>query len=61
CVSGDTQALSEILDAYIEPIVSGHVQLLVVHGLTQTVTNQLHMIFPDGNAVLVTETIENDA
>jgi hypothetical protein len=61
CVSGDTKALSGILDAYIEPLVSGHVQLLVVHGLTQTVTNQLHMIFPDGNAVLVTETIENDA
>jgi transcriptional regulator with XRE-family HTH domain len=61
CVSGDTQALSGILDAYIEPLVSGHVQLLVVHGLTQTVTNQLHMIFPDGNAVLVTETLESGA
>jgi transcriptional regulator with XRE-family HTH domain len=61
CVSGDTQALSGILDAYIAPLVSGHVQLLVVHGLTQTVTNQLHMIFPDGNAVLVTETIGSDA
>ena len=61
CVSGDTQAMSRILDAYIEPLVSGHVQLLVVHGLTQTVTNQLHMIFPDGNAVLVTETLESGA
>jgi transcriptional regulator with XRE-family HTH domain len=61
CVSGDTQAFSGILDTYIEPLVSGHVRLLVVHGLTQTVTNQLYMIFSDGNAVLVTETIENDA
>ena len=61
CVSGDTQAMSGIMAAYMAPLVSGHVQLLVVHGLTQTVTNQLHMIFPDGNAVLVTETTDSAA
>lgn len=61
CISGDTQAMSRILDTYIEPLVSGHMQLSVVRGMTQTVTNQLHMIFAQDNAVLVTETIENDA
>ena len=61
CVSGDTQAMSQIIDTYIEPLVSGHVHISVAHGLTQTVTNQLHMILSDSNAVMVTETIDSDA
>lgn len=32
CVSGDTQAMSKLLDAYIEALISGHIQLRIVHG-----------------------------
>ncbi len=55
CVSGDTRAMSTLMDTYMETLVSGHVQLSVVHGLTQTVTNQMHLIAPGVAAVLVTE------
>ncbi|NLT97591.1 MAG: helix-turn-helix transcriptional regulator [Christensenellaceae bacterium] len=56
CVSGDTQAMSALIDTYMGALVSGHIQLSVVHGLTQTVTNQMHLIIPGTAAMLVTET-----
>lgn len=56
CVSGNTQAMSQILSRYMGLLVSGHVQLSVVHGMTQTVTNQMHMMVPNQVALLVTET-----
>lgn len=55
-VSGDTQAMSTLIDNYMGVLVSGHVRLSVVHGLTQTVTNQMHLIIPGTAALLVTET-----
>lgn len=56
CVSGDTQAISTLIDNYMGVLVSGHIRLSVVHGLTQTVTNQMHLIIPGNAAMLVTET-----
>ncbi|HHW00878.1 MAG TPA: helix-turn-helix transcriptional regulator [Clostridiaceae bacterium] len=56
CVSGDTQAISRLIDVYMKPLVSGHIRLLLLHGMTQTVTNQMHLIIPDGAVMLVTET-----
>lgn len=56
CVSGDTQAMSELIGTYMGALVSGHIQLSVVHGMTQTVTNQMHLIIPGTAAMLVTET-----
>jgi hypothetical protein len=56
CVSGDTQAMSALIDNYMGVLVSGHIRLSVVHGLTQTVTNQMHLIIPGTAAMLVTET-----
>jgi hypothetical protein len=56
CISGDTQAISRLIDVYMQPLVSGHIRLLLVHGMTQTVTNQMHLIIPDGAVMLVTET-----
>jgi len=56
CVSGDTQAMSSLIDNYMGVLVSGHIRLSVVHGLTQTVTNQMHLIIPGTAAMLVTET-----
>lgn len=56
CVSGDTQAMSALIGTYMGALVSGHVRLSVVHGLTQTVTNQMHLIIPGAAAILVTET-----
>ncbi|MEA4921023.1 MAG: helix-turn-helix transcriptional regulator [Clostridiaceae bacterium] len=56
CVSGDTQAMSALIGTYISGLITGHVQLSVVHGLSQTVTNQMHIIVPKRAAMLVTET-----
>jgi len=56
CVSGDTQAMSALIGTYMGALVSGHVQLSVVHGMAQTVTNQMHLIVPGEAALLVTET-----
>ncbi|MDO5112107.1 MAG: helix-turn-helix transcriptional regulator [Clostridia bacterium] len=56
CVSGDTQAMSRLIDAYMGSVISGRIRLFIVHGMTQTVTNQLHLILPEKAAVLVTET-----
>jgi len=56
CVSGSTQAMSKLLDAYMPPLASGHMQFSVVHGMTQTVTNTMHLLIPNSFALLVTET-----
>ncbi len=56
CVTTNTQAMSLIVTCYMSALVSGNVQLSVVHGMTQTVTNQLHLIVPNQYALLVTET-----
>lgn len=56
CVSGDTQAMSRLIDAYMSSVISGRIQLFIVHGMTPTVTNQMYLIVPDKAAVLVTET-----
>lgn len=56
CVSGNTKAMSVLVDTYMAALITGHIQLSVVHGMTQTVTNQMHLILPGKLAVLVTET-----
>ena len=61
CVSGNTQAMSLIMDAYMSALVTGNISLSVVHGMTQTVTNQLHIIIPNTFAMLVTETTGSNA
>lgn len=56
CVSGDTQAMSRLLDAYIEALISGHVRLCIVHGLTQAVTSAMHILISDDLCFLINET-----
>lgn len=56
CVSGDTQAMSRLLDAYIEALISGHIQLRIVHGQTQTVTSVMHVLVSNELCFLVNET-----
>ncbi len=56
CVTTNTQAMAQLINSYMSALVTGHVQLSVVHGMTQTVTNQLHLIVPNVYALLVTET-----
>ena len=57
CVSGDTQAMSRLLDAYIEALISGHVRLCIVHGLTQTVISAMHILVSGDLCFLINETI----
>lgn len=59
CVSGDTKAMSALIDIFMAALISGHIQLSVVHGMTQTVTHQMHMMIPEAAAMLVTETPGN--
>jgi len=56
CVSGDTQAMSKLLDSYMGALISGHVRLSVAHGMTQTVTSSMHILVQSDYAMLVTET-----
>jgi hypothetical protein len=56
CVSGNAKAMSQLIDTYMQPLVSGHIRLSVVHGMTQTVANQMHFIIPERCAVLIIET-----
>lgn len=56
CVSGDTQAMSKLLDSYMTALISGHARLSVVHGMTQTVTSSIHILIQNTFAMLVTET-----
>lgn len=60
CVSGDTKAMSKLLDSYMEPLISGHVKLSIVHGMTQTVTSTMHILL-QSYAMLVTETTGSGA
>ncbi len=56
CVTASTQAMSQILNVYMSALVSGHVELSVVHGVTQAVTHQMQLLLPSDYALLVTET-----
>lgn len=56
CVSGDTHAMSRLLAGYMGPLISGHLRLSVVRGMTQAVTNSMHVLIQNGYAMLVTET-----
>ncbi len=56
CVSANTRAVSKLLDGYMQPLISGHVRLSMVHGMTQTVTSSMHILLQTGYAMLVTET-----
>jgi len=57
CVSSNTQAMSGLLDTYMPALVSGHIRLSVVHGMTQTVNNTMQLIIPNSYALLITETM----
>lgn len=61
CVSGNTQSMSHLIHTYMKPLISGHIRLSVVHGMTQTVTNHMHLIIPEKYAVLITETLRTAA
>lgn len=56
CVSGNTKAMSRLIGVYMQPLVSGRLQLSVVHGITQAVTNQMYIIMPERCAMLLAET-----
>lgn len=59
CVSSNTQAMSRLLDTYMPALVTGHIILSVVHGMTQTVNNTMQLIIPNSYVLLVTETAGN--
>ena len=61
CISGNAAAMSRLIDTYMQPIVSGHIRLSVVHGMTQNVTNQMDLVIPERCAVLITETPKTSA
>lgn len=56
CVSGDTQAMSLILNTYIGALVSGNIRLSIIYAVTQTVINQMALLIPNRYVFLITET-----
>ncbi len=54
-ISGNTQAVSRLIDTYMQLLVSANMQLFTVHGMTQTVANQMQIILPGRGAMLITE------
>ncbi len=60
CVSANTQAISKIINAYLRPLILGNIQLMLVYGVTQTVTDQMHFIIGNKTVMLVTEIPNNN-
>ncbi|MEA4849213.1 MAG: helix-turn-helix transcriptional regulator [Clostridiaceae bacterium] len=61
CVSGNTTTMSRLIGTYMQPLVSGHIRLSVVHGMTQNVTNQMYLVIPESCTVLIVETPKTSA
>ena len=55
CVSGDTQAIHKLLDAYMTGLIAGQIKLSAVHGITQAITGAMH-VMTDDVCMLVNET-----
>ncbi len=55
CVSGNTKAMSRLIGVYMQPLVSGHFNMSIVHGMTQTVANQMYLMMPGRYAMMITE------
>jgi transcriptional regulator with XRE-family HTH domain len=60
-LSGNTLAASSLLSRYIQPIIEGSLDISVVHGITQSVTNQTTFIFEEKGVLIVCETPKNFA
>ncbi len=54
-LSSNTYAMSRLITAYLPLIVSAAMQLSVVHGLSQPLTNQISFLAPQRCAILITE------
>lgn len=57
CVSGDTRAMSALINTYMAALVSGRAELSVVHGMSQAVANQMCVILPGSFCLVVSETV----
>jgi hypothetical protein len=55
-LSNNTLAMSRLLSRYIQAIIEGSLNVSVVHGMTQAITNQATFIFEDEMALIVCET-----
>ena len=61
CVSGNTDSMSTLIHTYMQALLSGRMRLKVLHGLTATITHQMHMVLGDEAVVLVAETFAGAA
>lgn len=55
-ISGDTRQLGKIIQAYMGEMVSGTMRFYTFFGATRNVAEQMFCIFPNGTAIIVTET-----
>lgn len=56
CVSGDPQAMSQILNTYISALVTGNIRLSIIYAVTQTMINQIAFLIPNRSVLLISET-----
>lgn len=59
-VSGDTQAIHELMSRYLSTLISGHVRLCSAQGLTQPITGTLHLLLPGGPCFVLHEALGAD-
>ena len=60
-LSCDTMAMSRIISMYLQPIVEANLNISVVHGMTQAITNQTTFIIDKKCVMLITETPKSSA
>lgn len=54
-ISGNTEAMSRLIHCYLPLLVSAKIRIYTIHGMTQAVASQTHIILPGLAAMLITE------
>lgn len=60
-LSSNTMAMSRIISMYLQPIVEANLNISVVHGMTQAITNQTTFIIDKKCVMLISETPKSSA
>ena len=60
-MSSGISAMSQLVSRYMQAIIEGHVNITVVHSITQAITNQTTFIFENEMVFMICETPKNIA
>ncbi len=54
-ISGNTEAMSGLIHCYLPLLVSAKMRIFTIHGMTQAVVSQTHILLPGQAALLISE------